>query len=300
MANTTVNSLSDIKLLAARNTSQNIVFAKNGAASGGLASGGVLYSTFFTSGYPGAGSAYGAAPGAILNNNTTGAIKLLGVGNSSTDVYCYGFKGTINAAAVYRGQAILEDILYGVSGLSLLTAATTTITGTTITRHTTTGGNLYLECTNATTGTLTVNPVITVSYTNQAGTSGRTARFYDIGGQERVSSSCNTVGRRMLATLQQGDTGVKSIESLTVVTASTGWTAGNWALVIASPLLNIRLGLGADLKTLNQDDFLHTGVIKIHSGSADSSATPCLNLCVRGAGSASVAIYGELLCFLHT
>ena len=295
MASTTVSSLATLKLEIARDFSQSIEFSKVGTASGGLTAA-CMHSTFYASGYPGAGSAYGGGSGNLLNNDTAGAIRLITVGDASSDIYCCGFTGTSTAGFC---NVRLEDILWGVSGLSLLTAATTTITGSTITRHTSVGGQLYLECHTATTGTLTVNPVITVSYTNQSGTSGRTARFYDVGGQERVTSSCNTVGRRVMATLQQGDTGVLSVQSLTVGTASTGWTAGSWALVIAKPLLTFRATLN-DQKRFTVGDFMHTGNIKIHSGTSTITETPCLNLVFIGGSSVTPTIQGKLLCYNKT
>ena len=79
--------------------------------------------------------------------------------------------------------------------------------------------------------------------------------------------------------MQAGDTGVKSVESVTVVTASTGWTGGSWAVVIAKPLVSLR-NFTVFANKQQVDDFLHTGIIKVHNGSSSANTTPFLNICV--------------------
>jgi hypothetical protein len=61
---------------------------------------------------------------------------------------------------------------------------------------------------------------VTVSYTNQAGVLGRTTAIQAIGG-----SGNSTAGRLIFLPLQAGDTGVRSVESVTL--AATTGTAGN-------------------------------------------------------------------------
>lgn len=69
---------------------------------------------------------------------------------------------------------------------------------------------------------------ITVSYTNQAGTAGRTSVSTAFG--------VSTIANRMLPLpLQSGDTGVRSVQSVTL-SATTG-TAGNFGVTLAVPIL---------------------------------------------------------------
>lgn len=68
-----------------------------------------------------------------------------------------------------------------------------------------------------------------VSYTNSAGTSGRTSKQVAIGLVE------NTPERMLILPLQDGDTGVRSVESVTLL-ASTG-TVGNFGVTLFKPLL---------------------------------------------------------------
>lgn len=70
---------------------------------------------------------------------------------------------------------------------------------------------------------------LTCSYTNQAGTAGRTSKPIVFGG-----ASANTAGVLLIVPLQDGDTGVRSVESITV--AATTGTAGNFGVWLFKPL----------------------------------------------------------------
>lgn len=69
----------------------------------------------------------------------------------------------------------------------------------------------------------------TVSYTNQSGTSGRTSTAQQIGG-----TGFREIGRIINIPLQQGDTGIRSVESVTLL-ATTG-AAGDFGVLLYKPL----------------------------------------------------------------
>jgi hypothetical protein len=69
---------------------------------------------------------------------------------------------------------------------------------------------------------------ISVRYTNQAGTANRASTVTTFGGNERAA------GRLIQIPLQAGDTGVRSVEGVTV-TANTG-TPGNFGVCLFKPL----------------------------------------------------------------
>ena len=73
---------------------------------------------------------------------------------------------------------------------------------------------------------------ITVSYTNELGVSGRTSPAVQFGG-----SGYREAGRIFIPSLQSGDIGVKSVESITI-SDSTG-TAGNFGITLFKPLFLI-------------------------------------------------------------
>jgi len=78
---------------------------------------------------------------------------------------------------------------------------------------------------SATTGNGT--PTITVSYTNQANTSGRSGTNIDATSNTSVAGSFIRIG------LQAGDTGVRSVQSITL---SATWTSGTINLVAYRPI----------------------------------------------------------------
>lgn len=124
------------------------------------------------------------------------------------------------------GAMLLYDRLLHDGGLSGIVTTAQTVGGT-LTRNTGGEGNqIWAEIYTQIGASATT---ITASYTNQAGTSGRTTKTVAIG------NTGNREGERMLPLpLQDGDTGVRSVESVTLA-ASTG-TAGNFGITIMKPL----------------------------------------------------------------
>lgn len=97
--------------------------------------------------------------------------------------------------------------------------------------------------------------VVSVSYTNSAGTSGRTAGFVDL-----PTAATTSIGRFFRIGLQAGDLGVQSVQS---VTFSTDWTSGTIALV-AYRLLAV-LSIAAPNGT-NQVDAVSAGFPQLYNG----------------------------------
>lgn len=167
--------------------------------------------------------------------------------------------GTVTPGSI-GGAYILCDRMNHSGGMSgiVTTAQTTNIPTAALTRDT--GGDgvfMALEIYTAIGSTATT---VSASYTNQAGTAGRTSPLTDFGG-----TGFNAGSRFIILPLQQGDTGVRSVESVTV-TATTG-TAGNFGVTLFKPLITFPcftqygrtqefdplLGLCANLPTLEDD-----------------------------------------------
>ena len=78
-------------------------------------------------------------------------------------------------------------------------------------------------------GKHTTATTITASYTNQAGVSGRTTKPVAIGG------TGNREGERMLPLpLQDGDTGVQAVASVTLAASTV--TAGSFGVTVVKPI----------------------------------------------------------------
>ena len=140
------------------------------------------------------------------------------------------FLGARINTSTYGAAAMMVLDLLNVSGglnATLTTAQTTNLPTAALTRYTSGEGvmaGIVVYSIVGTTGT-----TISINYTNSAGTSGRVSPVTTFGGGFYRES-----GLLIPIPLQQGDTGIRSIESVTV-TATTG-TAGNFGVCLYKPL----------------------------------------------------------------
>jgi hypothetical protein len=160
-------------------------------------------------------NAIGPIPGAA-----SGKLQILG-GRFSTS-------GSAGATVV---AIDLLNVSGGLSG-TVTTEQTTNLPTAALTRHT--GGEgvmigLVIYTAVGTTGT-----TISVRYSNQAGTPNRTSTVTSFGG-----TGAREAARLIQIPLAAGDTGVRSVEGVTV-TATTG-TAGNFGVCLLKPLMTFSL-----------------------------------------------------------
>lgn len=167
-------------------------------------------------------SPFGAdVPGAAdtCSSSTTGALGQL---NGSTTQRI----AQISVSLQQSAYIIVADRLVESGGLSGTVTTPQSVDTPSLTRYTNGVGVVpFLEIytTVGTTGT-----IATVSYTNQSGTSGRIG-YAGIGG-----TGFNAAQRSLVINLQAGDSGVRSVESVTLA-GSTG-TVGNFGVTLAKPL----------------------------------------------------------------
>lgn len=183
--------------------------------------------------YDGSPSA-GVAPtsGAIPTNATNGALKQANPGGSRE-------KWLLQFAVMTEltnGAYILYDRLYHIGGLSGTSTSDQTVQGSpaspALTRNTGGVGNMIgIEIYTQIGST---ERTLTVTYTNQAGTGGKTATC-PLGG-----TNSREPGRIVLVPLAAGDTGVQAVEKV-ALSASTG-TAGDFGVTILRPLAFVSAG----------------------------------------------------------
>ena len=175
----------------------------------------------------------GAVPtvGAIPDRTTTGAIPFTAA-TGGRDLHLIGASITPLTAGVY----LLYDRLFHIGGLSGASTADQTVQGSpaspALTRNTGGAGNMAWYEIYTTIGTSPAT--LTMTYTNQAGTGGRTASM-NIG-----QTNFREVTRVQRIPLAAGDTGIRAIDKI-ALSASTG-TAGNFGVTIAQPLAWIPVG----------------------------------------------------------
>ena len=97
-------------------------------------------------------------------------------------------------------------------------------------------------------------PTITVSYTNSAGTAGRTATNI------LATVASPAIGATYFLGLQAGDIGVRSVQS---VTLSASWVSGTINLVAYRPIVDLELPIAG---TPNAVDALTGGLPRLYNG----------------------------------
>lgn len=173
---------------------------------------------------------HGAVPTTVAapDNTMDGTLKQADPGGGR-EKWLLGITGCSLAA----GTLMLFDRLLHIGSLSGTVTSAQTVGGS-ITRNTGGVGNqIFVEIYTQIGATGTT---ITASYTNQAGTSGRTTTAVVFGG-----TGFREAQRLIQLPLQSGDTGVQSVQSVTVL-ATTG-TAGNFGVNIMKPISIVPLGV---------------------------------------------------------
>jgi hypothetical protein len=191
-------------------------------------------------GNPGAGSlAVGnTANGLVPTDATTGAPLITNFAGGAR-----GYISNVEFGSTVAGRIMLYDRLFHVGSIALNSLATTTLSSQPSfgSRVSLNGGaasyvglRIYVEINAAVSATATT---VTVTYTNQSGTTGRTTGT-------TASLSGFITGRLVELPLQAGDSGVQTIESITVggVVATTGTVN----VFIARPLWSGRVRVAND------------------------------------------------------
>lgn len=180
---------------------------------------GDFQSLWLATGYPGAGSTPATGSGAAPTNSTAGAIPFTNPSGSNT---LYLARLAITGATV--GTVILYDRLVHTSGLVANVTTSQTVSSTALTRYTSGAGvQCWAEIYTAT-GSTAEN--CTVTYTNSASVGSRSGTI--------AFPASPVAGQMIPMTLQSGDSGVQSVQSVQFGT-STG-TAGNWGITLGFDL----------------------------------------------------------------
>lgn len=202
-----------------------------------------------------------------LPATSTGQLTLLG--------------GRLNPGGISGYGVIIADLLVHQGGLNatVTTGQTTNLPTTALTRYT--GGTGVMIGLVIYTQIGATSTTVTVSYTNELGTSGRTSTATTFG-----NAPFREAGAMILIPLQAGDKGVRSVESVTV--AGTTGTAGNFGVVLFKPLAMMPLN---DFNGAHIVDAISTG------GFVGALAQAETNACISILSIANVtqAITGTIL-----
>lgn len=205
-------------------------------------------------GNPGAGTYNTTLNGVALSSSSTpvtGQINFTdpGAGNS----YLARFQGS----ATISGTLLLCDRLWHNGGYTatLITAqSSTTPTWPARDANGATNGDGVLLGLEVSAAAGAAAPTITVSYTNQAGTSGKTAT------NSFATAASPTAGAFYPIGLAAGDTGVRSVQSLTL---SVSWVSGTINLVAYRPLAALEITAA---NVPNAIDAITAGFPRLYNG----------------------------------
>ena len=203
-------------------------FLKVGAT---MEAAGVLHSLLYTAGTPGAGVA--PTPGLAGAALTAYGGQIPFVNPVSGNSYLALFEGGMSAL---DGQLILYDRLWHNSGIGITTTTAQTVNSAAWPARDRDGATdgvgvlVGLEVSSATNNVSAITNT-TMSYTNQAGTAGRTATIASF-------PAAAAAGTFVVFQLQAGDTGVRSIQSLTLGTSYISGTVHLVAFRQLGPALN--------------------------------------------------------------
>ena len=210
------------------------------------------FTVFDRAGAPGAGTVAGAS-------TTAGVVPVhTDAGYPALNTFASGAKGYLSRLAftsTVAGRMALYDRVF-LAGAYAFGAGATVLTGqpsylSRIPNADYEQTELWVECTTAYLSS-TVAPTVTVTYTNQAGVTGRTTGAVSWG----VTNP--TIYRMQQLPLQAGDLGITAIESVTV--AHTGATAGAINVMVLRKLWEGRVPLAGYSETF---DMLKTGLPEI-------------------------------------
>ena len=231
------------------------------------------FSIFDLAGNPGAGTLAGTSTtaGVVPTDATAGCPTINAFGGGAT-----GYLAHVDFGSSVACRIKLFDMLYK-AGAYAFTAATTTVTAPPSYSTRVPGGTDYSDTQiwiEVSTAFVTGNAWnVTVTYTNQSGTTGRSTVAFGTA----LAAAGLTLGRMYQLPLQAGDTGVQKIESVVVTNAVTAMTAGAFNVLVLRPLWSGRCKIANDGDV---HDLTKTGMSELYADSAlvalisaDSTAT---------------------------
>ena len=206
-------------------------------------------------GWPRAGTYPGTLAGATLSSTTSQVVGQIPYYHPGGGLRSY--LARFSATCDQGGMLIVADRLWHNGGMTITSATAQTINSPTLPARDNAGtsnGDGVLAMVEVSSAVGTASPTLTIEYTNQAGTTGRTAT--NLLGTGNTSQ----IGPSWMLGLQAGDTGIQSIQTYT---QSVSWVSGTVNLVLYRPLLFLEVKLPRVPAVV---DFLTSGGVRLYEG----------------------------------
>lgn len=220
----------------------------------------------------------GTAPStaAAPSSATAGAMDLTNSGAGTLGII--GSRLNTSAPMTY----MICDRLSHQGGLAgnVATTQTTNLPTAALTRYTSGVGVMAMLSVYSQVGT--TGTTATVSYTNQAGTTGQTSPTIAFGG-----TGFREVSRGLLLPLAAGDTGVRSVESVTLAVSTTA--AGNFGVTLFKPIAMI---FSSDTTGIAANGLINGGMLP---GLAEVQDDACLFVLAMSTTTAGTGVGAVLL-----
>lgn len=214
------------------------------------------WSTWALAGTTGVGTYDTTLAGVALSAPVNGQIPFDNPASGNT--YLARFCGS----ATQAGQLLLVDRLWHNGGFTITSTSAQTVNSATFPardRDGTTDGKGVLLGVEVSAACGAAAPTITVSYTNSAGTSSRSATNWFATANSPAAGSFFPIG------LQAGDLGVRSVQSLTL---SASWVSGTINLVAYRVLATANIT--AAWYQAGGEDWMQTGATRLYDSSVPS------------------------------
>lgn len=256
---------------------RTIGFMKTGTAAD---TAGYWYSTSKDGGFPGAWApGTPGLNGRVTDGTTTADNGCVPIQNPSTGA---NYITELQMAASVNHSHLFFDVLWVNSGIVVTTTTAQAITTPTLPARDVNGGTSGEGCmigmltTTANTNAAAIANS-TVSYTNSKGVPGRTATLSAIAGSQAPITPA--IGTLIWFNLAAGDTGVQSIQS---VTLGTSYGAGALSLFIARDIATI----GTTIPNVTAQKIPNTPGIRLYNGT-------CMLHCILASATTATFFSGE-------
>lgn len=257
---------------------KTIPFMKTGSAAD---TAGYWYCTSKDGGFPGAWSA--GTPGIngrVTDGTTTADNGCIPIANASVGT---NYLTELIMQANVNHSHLFFDVLWVNSGISVTTTTAQAITTPALPARDVDGningeGCMIAMLTTTANANAAAISNSTISYTNSKGGAGRTARLSAIAGSQITISP--VIGTITWFNLDAGDTGVKSIESITL---GTSLVAGAVSLLIARDIAS----LGTTIANVAAQKVIGAPGIKVYNGT-------CMLHCYLASATTATFCNGEL------
>lgn len=214
---------------------------------------------WYEDGYPPPATAYAGGMSGAAITSATGALPFSNPTSGNTHLTGFFNSLNINIADSSQRSVMLVDRLWHNSGINVTLTTAQTINSVAWPARdldASTNGNGVFIALELSTACGAGTPTISMSYTNSAGTSGRT-------GTSAYPTRTNAPrGHWFLMGLQEGDVGVRSVQTITL---SATWTSGTVHLVAFRPIALI--GMGGRKGKFNAEDALTLGMPQLWNNS---------------------------------